>query len=214
MVVLGMMFIKMASHATTVWDVTNDFNITNGNPNGAWTYGWAPVDFSSFTPLTNHGYCTYYSSLEWYGWNGDGCPMVWKNAGPVIYGVPTGSISLCPGPEKEPMIARWTAPSGINSVSIIGSFGHGDSGYAYVDIREDNVEVWSSNDGQTTMGFNLVTPVSPGETIDFAAYGVYNYGNTPLSATITAVPEPSSLMALMGGVGLVMAVRRKKRMRL
>lgn len=73
-----------------------------------------------------------------------------------------------------------------------------------VDVRVNGVEVWqSSNDG----AFNLTIPVAPGNTIDFAVYGGYMFGNTPLDATIT-IPEPATV-ALLGFGVLSLVIKRK-----
>jgi Flp pilus assembly protein TadG len=65
--------------------------------------------------------------------------------------------------------------------------------------------VWNAVDSGA---FNLATTVVPGDTIDFAVYGGYRAGNTPLDVTISVVPEPATLLLLgLGGL----AVIRKRR---
>ncbi len=39
----------------TVYNPTTDFSITNGNPNGVWTYGSMPADLSTFHTDTVSG---------------------------------------------------------------------------------------------------------------------------------------------------------------
>ena len=55
----------------------------------------------------------------------------------------------------------------------------GDSGAMQVAVRKNGVMIWTATDSGA---FNLTTLVSPGDTIDFAVYGGYGYGSTPLDA--------------------------------
>lgn len=36
---------------TISFDATDSFTALNGNPNGAWSYGWMPTDFSQFNSM-------------------------------------------------------------------------------------------------------------------------------------------------------------------
>jgi hypothetical protein len=82
------------------------------------------------------------------------------------------------------------------------------------------VGIFLNNDWSTPLfqvtdhgSFSFVQAVAPGTTIDFAAYGGYAYGNTPIDARISgslnAVPEidPAglgSVLALVtGALGIV-----------
>jgi len=58
----------------------------------------------------------------------------------------------------------------------------------------------------------LNVAINANDVVDFAVFGGYFYGNTPLQLTITAVPEPAVWMML--GVSVVpLALRRKHRRR-
>jgi hypothetical protein len=186
----------------TVWDITANFSADNGNPNGAWTYGWMDVNFSTFTPFTTHGYTTGNSPY----WNDTDKPIIWLNNGSPSSGVATGQLSLHPGPQLEPSVARWTAPSGVSgSTTIQGQFFPGDIGGTSMAVRKNNNPIWTSTNSGS---FDLTTVVVPGDQIDFAVYGGYLWGNTPLEAIITAAPEPLSLVLLtLGGLSLL---RRRK----
>ena len=201
------------ARATPVtYDATADFSITNGNPNGTWSYGYETSGGSAFIP-----YATVVSGSSYMGWNisGSGDPVIWKNiSASSILGNNPGQVALHPGPAGQASIARWTAPGGIGSiVSIAGQFFAGDSGTMQVGIFLDNN--WSTPLFQATDhgSFSFVQAVAPGTTIDFAVYGGYSNGTTPFDARITevsnAVPEidPAGLgtvLALVTGVlGLV-----------
>lgn len=168
----------LAGHSTVfgsiVWDVTADFSVDNGNPNGAWSYGWMDTGFSTFTL---HQYEDYGagSTPRWYS---DNTASMWENmTSSTDYGVAPGQVSLHPGMNQEPCVARWTAPVGVSGpATIAGQFFPGDWGSMSVDVRINGVEVWNAVDSGA---FNLATTVAPGDTIDFAVYGGYGWGNTP-----------------------------------
>lgn len=158
------------------YTAVDDFSTENGNQNGVWSYAWMPTDFSSFNLYTNH------SSFQWYGWGNDYTPGIWLNTiSDPYYGVPLGWLSLHPGNGYQPSVLRWTAPA-AGDVRVTGQFLPGDSGYMTVAVRLDNQPWWSAGDSGA---FDLTTSVVYGTTIDFAVYGGYGFGNTPISATIS-----------------------------
>ncbi|HRT07439.1 MAG TPA: hypothetical protein P5233_03520 [Candidatus Paceibacterota bacterium] len=165
---------------TLAYDATVDFSVTKGNPNGVWSYGWMPSGFGPlnlFTTALNPGN----GNPQWAGWYYDNSPTIWRNLGPLAYGVPTGWLSLHPGPGQEPAVLRWTAPTS-GSVKLEGQFLPGDGGTMQVAVRLNGQPWWSDSDAGT---FALHTNVQAGATIDFAVYGGYWYGNTPLAVTIS-----------------------------
>lgn len=203
--VIALVFLAGPSTAigSLIWDVTADFSVDNGNPNGAWSYGWMDTGFSTFT-LHPHGDYDATGCPRWYS---DNSANMWKNMRPYTDdGVAPGQLSLHPGSGTEPSVARWTALAGVSgSATIEGEFFAGDSGQMLVDVRINGVEVWNAVDSGA---FNLATTVAPGDTIDFAVYDGYGFGNTPLDATITVVPEPATICLL--GLGALSLIRRKK----
>jgi hypothetical protein len=190
-----------------VWDVTNDFSVDNGNPNGAWSYGWMDTDFTTFTLYETGDYSEV--GPVWYtGW-ASFPPLggiIRNTSGYTVSGVSPDQLSLHPGDDYQPGVARWTAPIGLSgSATIAGQFFAGDGGIMLVDVRINGLEVWNAVDSGV---FNLATTVVSGDTIDFAVYGGYGGGSTPLDATISVVPEPVTLLLLgLGGL----AVIRKRR---
>jgi hypothetical protein len=158
------------------YSASADYSLVKGNPNGNWSYGWMSIDFSKFNIYTTH------DSNQWYGsLGGDRTPCIWMNNGGIAYGVPTGWLSLHPGPGKEPSVLRWTAPVS-GTISIKGQFLAGDGGIMTVAIRQDGREIWTARDSGI---FDLNVKVTAGAMIDFTVYAGYGFGNTPISATIT-----------------------------
>jgi hypothetical protein len=197
----------------TTWDVTADFSVDNGNPNGAWSYGWMDTSFTTFTPFVNHDYTAHEGCPIWHSGfylPDDQLPIfgvVWKNTSTPINGVATGQLALHPGYNEEPCIARWTAPGNVSGPALVrGTFYSGDTGLLSVAVRLNGVPQWTAVDSGT---FDLAFPVAPGDTLDFAAFGGYGWGSTPLEATVTIVPEPGSLM-VMGLAGLLAAAARSR----
>lgn len=169
--------------AQPVFDPTGDFSVTNGNPNGVWSYGWMPVDFSAFH-LDTHANPAAGDGLwqEWAGdLGGDGSPDVAKRLGPESEGVPTGWIKLHPGPGTEPSVLRWQAPSS-GAVAITGQFLPGNIGIMQVAVRQGTNFLWQAVDSGT---FELFTAIEAGQMIDFTVFGGYACGSTPLEATIS-----------------------------
>lgn len=169
------------------------FSTAHGNPNGVWSYGWKPTDFSQFNLYVNS------NAIQWYGWNSDGTPTIWLNNGSAsYYGVPPGWLSVHPGPGTEPSVLRWTAPYD-GPVHISGQFLPGDSGTMQVAVQRNNQQLWQAVNSGT---FDLSSVVSSGDTIDFVVYGGYGYGNTPLDVTVTyqfCTAPPSGLISWWRG---------------
>ena len=113
-----------------VWNITDDFSIDNGNPNGAWSYGWMDPAFMNFTLYESGDYSgsdpqarpIWYTEYTSYG-------VIWKNTGEPVYGTATGQLAMHPGigsygtgtggpwPDGGlPAVARWTAPEGISGL--------------------------------------------------------------------------------------------------
>jgi len=119
----------------------------------------------------------------------DNNPSIWKNTtGGTSYGVPDGWLSIHPGQgtvsglgTPEHSVLRWTAPI-EGTINVTGQFLPGDTGTMTVAVRLNNIIVWNVTDSGT---FDLIENVSVGDTIDFAVYGAYISGNTPINATIT-----------------------------
>ncbi|MGA2063425.1 MAG: SUMF1/EgtB/PvdO family nonheme iron enzyme [Thermoguttaceae bacterium] len=212
-----------AGRGNTIWDVSNDFSIAKGNPNGTWTYGMVYKSaFVPYTKKTDDG-----QNRLWLGdLAGDRSPELGIKYGPPINGVQSGQFFLHPGPGGVTSTARWTAPAGISPrVHVQGQFLPGSLGGKEVGICVNgipgvNAPYWHSairpeyyheedegDDGTRAVHpksaprgvhprrparFDFLLDVSPGDTLDFAVYGGYIFGSTPLEATVTSVPEGST----------------------
>lgn len=205
-----------ASLGAGPWDLTGQFGVANGNPNGAWSYGWeTPAlngpDAASFTVFNTIGPGVLgYNNNAWM--TPSGMPMIWRNdLGFPVYGVAPGQVSLHPDQYGNASVARWTAPAGTNAtIEIAGQFYPGDAQPMLVSITHNGTSIFS---GYDSGAFDLFQAVQAGDTVDFAVtqgpYG-HGYGNTPLEATIRVVPEPASTTVLALAAGGLLLRRRKE----
>ncbi len=183
---MTVLFVLCGSHTvradSQTYDATADFGITNGNPNGVWSYGWMATGFTGFTLYTNSFLGAGVNPHWWGWWTLHLTPSIWMNrtAG-WIDGVPPNHITLHPGPGTEPCVLRWTAP-GTGYYSVVGEFLAGDWGSMQVGVRANNTWLWQATDHGS---FNIVQQVPVGSSIDFVVYGGYYNGNTPLELVIT-----------------------------
>jgi hypothetical protein len=170
--------------AGAAWNAAGNFSTTNGNPNGAWTYG--AVESSTF-------YLDDYvgggpSPAYWYEANE---AHVWVNTlSTEQYGILPGQLSLHPGTDGGASVIRWTAPAGVTPfVQVQGQFSQGDSATKQVGIFVDGIPTvttpyWQSVDSGA---FDFSLPVTPGATIDFASWGAWISGDTALDVSITSL---------------------------
>ncbi len=201
--------------AAVVYDPTVEFSITNGNPNGVWTYGHAEnltlTDFSAnFAAMT----FTYGPDGFGIGWAGQEIvgPSIGLNTSTIVqYGVQPGMLTQHPGPLHQPSLLRFTAPE-ASTADIVGEYFAGDDGAMLLAVLIKGTAVWTATNAGA---FDLDATLQAGDTIDFAVYGGYGFGNTPLALTITTVPtpvpEPASSSALAGLALLGLATTRRRR---
>jgi len=195
--------------AAVVYDAKEDFSVSNGNPNDTWSYGWMDAGFATYTPYTQTR--TTASDPAWYNSGIDS--WIWLNeTGSTAYGVPDGWLTLSPGNGGQAPILRWTVPDDISGlVQITGEFLPGDLASMSLAIFEGTTKtpentLWSGTDSGS---FDFTVNVAPGDIINFTIFGTYSFGNTPISATIEAVPEPgTSVLLAISGVSLLVIRRR------
>ena len=218
-----------ALKAGVVYSAAADFS-PNANPNGVWTYGWSSTLTSSFILDTAH---TNFQGLDF--WEGSapgayalGYPLVYHNGtnsainyvGTVL--VQPGQLVFHPGPGGEFGIIRFTAPE-AGTFELSTAF----SGLDFVGPTSTDVHVLLNGSaifngtiegygGSSGLSFSKTLTLAMGDTLDFAVgYGTnhdYAFDSTAINATLSSVPEPSS-MALMLIGGLTLATRSACRCR-
>ncbi len=217
-----------SAHATT-FDAVGDFSLSNGNPNGAWSY---LAGGSSLT--TTSTACEGVTGFACWN-NGGALPdlaIVAKNVtGSTLSGVPVGvtvpvnHLDLAPQ-DVVSVTVRWTAPAGGTYV-VSGDFlGLALNEQAHsVAVDRNGVSLFNlanmDSQGQSDP-FATTLALAAGDTIDF----IVNTGpgdtnqtgdgplflDTGLTATITTVPEPATATLFAAGLlGLGFAQRRRMR---
>jgi hypothetical protein len=202
------------------FDAAADFSATN-NPNGVWSYGWSSTLTSNLN-LYNENKNVIGLDLwdtENSYWN---APNIIHNpTANIIADVGNGiawqpgQLSLHPGFEGVYSHARWTAPF-AGTFDIAATFIGMDMDGTTTDVHvlyngaslSDN---WLNGYGATASYSNTIS-VGMGDTIDFAVGYGSNYhlldDTTGLSATISGVPEPATLLLL--GLGAVIVRKRHR----
>jgi hypothetical protein len=197
-ILLGTLLAGQA-HGQNSWNTYQDFSLTNGNPNGVWSYGWSTTLFSSLNLYPNSG-VDVNGNKDWYdpSFGGVGSvPAVEANTSNNQQAtVPPMTSIFHPGPNGEYSHYVWTAP--VTSVySLSALFSPFDFGGTDVHILDNGVSIFS---GEVSPGspqsFSDIFTANAGDKIDFAVGfgtdGSYFSDTTGINATIEAVPEAST----------------------
>ena len=205
-----------SAYASGTWNLTTDWQ-NDTNPNGAWSYGQI------------NG--TVFSQLAWNnltGTYGDGAgfdgAFVYQNGLSVpAFGIGPGQISL--ESDWGSAAAQWTAPAnGVYDITVAiggttategGGYGNNFAYNAGLNINGsspagsflDNVMSWDVNDVYLQAGQSVTAYViNPGYA---------DGGNNQTEFTVTAVPEPTTiisgmLMLLPFGASTLRILRRNR----
>lgn len=211
--VLSAIAVSAFSSAQT-FNLTNDFSITNGNPNGVWTYG--SVAGTTFTPLTSTGNF----ALGPY-WTNAQSITVWRNSSAnLAYGIEAGQISL--DADNGGVAARFTAPYEgtfdvllqMGGTTANAGGGYGNVGVAQTGLRLDGVENagFTYDAGTNVRTWSLTSlQLDAGDTVEAYVNFVGAGGNlqTKFNVVGSPVPEPATMAAL--GLGALALLRRRAR---
>jgi tetratricopeptide (TPR) repeat protein len=169
-------------------DLVADFSAKK-NPNGPWSYGWAPANkVGGFMLFDTHSQGLEGSPV--FSNKGGNPPSLWRNfAKQSDYGVAPGEVSLHGGPNNEMTIVRWTSPL-TSRVKLSGAFGQGHTGSVDAIVAKTasgrTTVLFSKMNTLTTEPFSFVVEVKAGDKLDFVVgtAGYYAADNTPLSVRI------------------------------
>ena len=239
---LAVMGLPITSSAT-IYNPATDFS-TSVNPTGVWSYGWsqtlgAPFNIDT-TVIQNLGGVN--GVAQWQGNQppgADGNPSVFKNTtasqqtiSSIL--IPAGDLAMHPGSADQDSVIQFKAPT-AGQYLISGSF----FGLDQVGPTSTDIHVLVNNNALfngvvngygpgtgTPPFFGLTVTLAAGGIIDFAvgddsgsgrdAGGAnFSYDSTGLAATITAVPEPTTMVAgallfLPFGLSTVRILRRSR----
>jgi hypothetical protein len=226
---VGLLAIAPASQAAS-YDPATDFSTTT-NPNGVWTYGSSTTLGGTYGTFVKNGTfdgLNYWQEGTGTPGNSDALPWIAVNpsSSTVDYStlhVNPGELTLHPGVTGHYAVLRFTAPTAGQYDVNSDFFGQDSVGPTTTDVHVlvNGTTTFNGliNDYRTTFAsFHQIVSLTQGETVDFAvglgSNGTYFYDSTGLKATITAVPEPSTIMAgalllLPFGVSTMRSLRRK-----
>lgn len=197
------------SLAGAVWDLDTDFRSDQGNPHGAWSYGYKHHVLGSLTVFPDSG-----SDAAWDWWHDNanltlGAPAVSRNKSmSTINGIEPNEVSLHPGPATEITYVRWVAP-GAGTYHVSGQFDAGDGGAVDLYIYHNGDARLTELGTLADRAFDFEVIANSGDSLDFMVgkAGSFFYDSTPLHATVVLVPEPATLLAL--GIVSLMLLRRR-----
>lgn len=208
------LFVVVGSATATTWDASADYSITNGNPNGVWTYGYCPADISggsaSFVPYANQGVGFAGPLLFWF--TGSNPLLVEK--GLIAYNpqdtdynpgwglFPAHWLGYHPSAAADRPSVRWTSPvAGTVTVEI-----HCRAGSAATTTDEhlfvNNVEVWTdfiNGSTQPEILTRQTIAVAVGDLVDFVGGdGGNGYGSDMTGFTLViASGEPGQITGVV-----------------
>jgi hypothetical protein len=181
----------MSATAGQTYDATADFSLVNGNPNGAWSYGWSAT-LTSALNLYPSGTHDSDGNEVWIdpAITVSDVPRVARNpTDTATRFVPAHSTIFHPGPNGEYSHFIWTSP-GDGVATVAATFTSLDSGGTDVHILGGGVSLFSAQiSSGHPQSFSGSVNVHAGTQIDFAvgvgADGSYFFDTTKISATIT-----------------------------
>ena len=208
---------RLAAANTWALDPTVEFGTTD-NPNGVWSYGYSlnsgnPYAFVPFDTATDTGAGQFWTLSSY---SVLATPAVWKNTDQAnaAHGIAPRQLSLHTGPDAaSTAIFSFTAPAD-GSYSFNLQFFAGDSANTQGSVLLDGVgstpflSFASTNGSPSRSG---VISMGADDTFDVAVdkVGNYRFGNTPVTHSTRAVPEPSSASMWLLGLALMPASRRR-----
>ncbi len=179
-----------------IYDAAADFSLTNGNPNGVWTYGYRPSTPGSALTVFPNSAVQPNGLSAWFdaAYNPLGTPSFAANltASPV-YGAgmtwPPGRLSFHPSPIHDAVL-RWTSPS-RGEWDISALFIGMDGGTTNVTVIRGEGDVLytatRSGNGGNAGPFVAKMVLDVGETIEFVVNnaGSFYYDTTGLEVIIS-----------------------------
>jgi hypothetical protein len=178
--------------SVVAFNSTKEFSVANGNPNGVWSYGFMPGDFSSFTRYsTSTPGTASFAMWNTPGFCGDGTPAIGRNqtTSSLCCGIGPGQVSLHPGCGGQVSSLRFIAPTAGN-YTFGGRFLPGDGGAMQVGVRRGSTMLFQATDqGSFTL---RDVALAAGDAVDMVVFGGYAFGNTPLDLQVTVPIGPTT----------------------
>ena len=193
----GLMLLILSGNIyAATYNAVDEFSITNGNPNGVWSYGEKLYnathdsfgDFEIFQYGINDG--------GWARWHTNNLPSIGQNISAwTAEGIPSGGMNLHSYGDNAAVLRFTTPEDGI--YDIIGGFLSGNTGTPKVAVTDDSGFLWKNSDSGDFSFLNH--SLASGTIIDFVVYDWTFAAATGLNLTIekvetSSVPIPSTFM--------------------
>lgn len=210
-VVLGFAAIAQAD---VVYDPATDWSISNGNPNGVWSYLTGSGDLYTRPGTDASGDS---AGLQWWKKASGDDPNLTYNptAGELVaYTIHWAPHEIGLGPSGDPngTTLRWTAPTAGDWAvdALFTTTQEGNTG-GTIYVTKDGTDVFSHGVGNygDSSSYSDTLTFAVGEALDFRVNG--DKFVRP-EITITSIPEPSTvLLTATGLIGLLAYAWRKRR---
>ncbi len=214
-VLLSLVVLAFASlaQAATVYDPATDWSISNGNPNGTWSYLNGSGTLYSRSGMDSAAPA---AGLQWWkNPSGDDPNMTYNSTdGELVgWGIHWAPHEIGMGPSGDPngTILRWTAPTaGDWTVNALFTRTQEVNSGGSIYVTHNNTEVFSHGVG------NYLDSSTYADTLTFAAGDTLSFRVTGDAfvrpeITISDVPEPTSVVLYATGVLGLLAYAWRKR---
>ncbi len=181
------------------YDATESFSLTD-NPHAGWSGGWTASLGNTF-----HLYTTIYSNAGGSAWI-DPSQGTAPYYGKVIVdtnGALAGQSVMHPGSGGQHSVLRFTVPE-TGEYTLSSQFYAGDRGNENITVllNENSVQSLFSTSTNSNPIYDTTLFLIANDTVDFAIWGEYTGGTTPLRVRFTKVPDSGTTVSVGGIIAL------------
>lgn len=230
--VASLIFAASTEAALPVYDAANEFSISNGNPNGVWSYGSLPTVGGAFSVFTES--LTIVGLTSWRrNEAGSGAPGFYFNPSVNTFSdgqttLLSGQLMCAPGTTNlctlrfvVPETARYEIASSFIGLISNAAKPAGTTTDAFV--AKDGASISPTlairgNGAASERGFATTLDLTLGATLDFAVSGAsdgFASDSTGMHVRIAVVPvpEPETSAMFFAGLGMVASLTYRRKLK-